>query len=234
MLKKSFGNIFGNKNHFQKPKWPETPTRRVVNLSLESTYLLQTENVKKPHSSCNTTSFGMGLDITKWDESFNISSKTRLPDYLTSFFESDLAFRMRKTLVGETSIPPQQLHAVLEWGVNYLCGSEVVSFSTNWPQERILKNLDKGLPVVLSGQFPFKNRHGQWTTIGHIVILVGYIWEKDKPLQYIIDDPYGDYHTGYRDRNGNDVLMSQEDFDTIIRTGDRGGKWGHLFLSKKS
>lgn len=228
-------SIFGNPTHFKKRRFPQADT---INLSNQVTYRTQRENRIKPHSTCNTTSMAMALDISGWSRSVDCPPNKALPDFLTEFFTAPLAARRQKELAPWSigTFPPEQVHAVLEWGVNYMVGRKVVRFSTTWCIEDIKQNIRNKRPVVLSGDFPFLDRRGNWTTLGHIVVLVGLIERKDEfgniiKTEFIIDDPYGDYHTGYRDQNGNDVIMSEEDFVRIIR-GDAVKKWGHIFTSE--
>jgi len=226
-----FGNIFGKKPHFPKPKWPRGNI--VLNLSTESAYRTQRENRLKPHSSCNVTSMAMALDVTGWSRMIDTGGRS-LPDYLTEFFETPKAYDMMKVLapwaVGQ--YPPQQVHAVLEWGINFLIGQKAIQFSTTWSIDKINTALDSGMPCVISGDFPYYDNRGNETTIGHIVTLVGYIKDNEnKIISYIIDDPYGDYHTRYQSHEGNDIAMSVEDFNNIIR-GNSGLYWGHIFKKK--
>ncbi len=37
---------------------------------------------------------------------------------------------------------------------------------------------------------------------------------------WIVDDPYGNFHTAYRDQHGNDVFFFFDQFDRLIKPAD--------------
>ena len=225
--------LFSNsKHHFNASKKNQYETS--INLSTETTYKTQRENKKRPHSSCNTTSMAMGLDIVGFSRNIKVKTGVRLADHLTDFYSSDEGYKARARIspwADKNGIHPAQVHDVLAWGVNNLVGKDIVRFSTNTPIVDIESALWNGRPSVVSGDWPFIDRHGNHITIGHIVILVGLFLDKNGKKFYIIDDPYGDYHTKYKNKNGNDIIMPEEDFLNIVR-GNKKTKWAHVFLEK--
>jgi len=129
---------------------------------------------------------------------------------------------------GRILYPPNEVHACLAWGVNKLLGKRVVDFSTDVDVDEILHHLASGAGVVLSGSFPV--RGGE---LNHVVSLSGYkACRRDARFGDLdclyIDDPYGNYHTGYKDHQGNDVSILPRDFMQIIKQPKARRKWAHI------
>ena len=85
---------------------------------------------------------------------------------------------------------------------------------------------------------------GRLLSGGHLVTVVGFEYpgpdlsEADSPARLdlsvvsriIIDDPWGDIHSGYKNHDGNDVSLSVAEFDRLTREySNPGRKWAHLF-----
>jgi hypothetical protein len=52
----------------------------------------------------------------------------------------------------------------------------------------------------------------------------------DSVQSIIIDDPWGDGRTGYRDQNGDDVFYTLQEFAHLTRVFDSlDAKWAHIF-----
>lgn len=62
----------------------------------------------------------------------------------------------------------------------------------------IKTEIDKGYNIMTGGSF---------TKSGHIVLIKGYI-ELPNALHLVINDPWGDYTTGYQTSNGEDSIIS--------------------------
>jgi hypothetical protein len=85
---------------------------------------------------------------------------------------------------------------------------------------------------------------GRFTSYGHVVTVVGFESKQDRiedlgsPGQVdldniqsiIVDDPWGNSKTGYRDTNGDDVIYTLQEFARLTRVyGSLDVKWAHLF-----
>ena len=129
---------------------------------------------------------------------------------------------------GKAIAPPNEVHQMLEWGVNNLLKKKVVRFSTGVPVEEIIAHLIKGGGVVLSGKFRLKSR-----TLNHIVSLAGFITDENEDITHlIIDDPYGNFRTEYQDHRGNNATITKDEFIAIFKpTGNESIKWAHLVTS---
>jgi len=147
---------------------------------------------------------------------------------------------------------PNEVHAVLSYGMNkYIfdkmpdkyvlvdknkyVDKKICHFTENVDVTTIVEELLLGRTVVCSGVF---------NKLGHVVCVVGvellrnyYIDEETKAIltpielrdvkNFIIDDPYGDYHKSYTERKGNDINMKFDDFINIMKPRDSMRKWVH-------
>ncbi len=154
-------------------------------------------------------------------------------DYLTDFLRSPEAYRMMKEMTpwffsretGKATVAPNEVHQMLEWGVNTLLKKEVDRFSIGVSIDTIIAHLKKGGGVVLSGEFRLKNR-----SLHHIVSLAGFVTDDNEDItHFIIDDPYGNFRTDYQDQRGNNIRITRDEFIVIFKpTGNDEVKWAHL------
>lgn len=91
------------------------------------------------------------------------------------------------------------------------------SFSTTRRWADVRNELINRRPVVLGGDF---------TASGHIVCLIGFTSQG-----YIVNDPWGNALTGYRDTEGRKLLYPNSYMDRVA--GPDGNIWAH-FTSKRS
>ena len=198
----------------------------ITNYSRDLEYHSQRNNMIVPFSSCNTTSAVMALK-----QAHHKLPKTSLQpeDALSELLLSPQAYTVMMGRApwafdhdGAAIYPPQQVHAMLEWGINEWMGREVDHFSTDKHPMSLIPDLDSGCGIILSGLFPMP-----WGELGHIVSLAGY--SRDDVLEaldgWVIDDPYGDWHTGFANTHGNDVLLSTAEFNDIFLRGST--VWAH-------
>ncbi len=204
----------------------------VVNYSRDSEYHSQRNNALIPHSSCNATSMIMALKQAgaKLPES-RFPSNRQPEDVLTAFLQSDLAAEKSRRLApwaydritGESITPPHEIHCVMTWAVNHLMGRDIVSFREDWSLDDLVKALDRGCGVVVSGKFPY-----QGGTIDHVVSLAGYMKHQNRIDTLLIDDPYGDYQTGYRSHRGNDIPLPVARAREILKPTGKDLFWASI------
>ena len=189
-------------------------------------YHSQRNNQVVPFASCNTTSAIMAL---KQAHIPIIEFEDEQPeDSLSRILETEEAWRKMKQLApwsydkwGKPIYRPQEVHVCLEWGINLYVGESVDTFCSNLVLQDLVSNLDLGFGIVLSGVFPVESGE-----LHHMVSLAGYVEEEGSLSHYIIDDPYGNWHTAYTDHRGNDVRLTRDQFVEIF---DRHGKyWAHM------
>lgn len=185
----------------------------------------------------------MGLKQAGWE--FPHPQGVQPEDHLTAFLRGDAGVEALRRLApwavdkatGDLLFPPNEVHAVLTWGVNELMGQEVSSFRTDWDVDGIIASVTEGCGVVLSGRFPLAGG-GE---LRHMVSLSGYRIKSvrdgsqvgmpprfNQLDQLYIDDPYGDWNTNYNDHHGNNSPMTPEQFMQIMNTSGSRQKWAHI------
>ena len=196
-----------------------------VNRSEGIAYHSQRNNLVVPLASCNTTSIVMAL----------LQAGHTLPphdgqpeDALSRHLQTQEAFAKQRELApwSVKDYPPQEVHVVLEWGTNSWMGAEVDAFTDGMVKQGLHLGLQNGCGFALSGKFPRRNG----SVLGHIVSLAGYVEHGGVVVEWIIDDPYGDWHTDYTDHHGNNVFLTDADFDAIFRKGHT--YWAHVIGAK--
>ncbi len=201
----------------------------------------QINNKRVPTRACNTTSFVM----------FLLDNGVRLPstggeqeeDVLTGITESPEAYKAMRRLApwafspfrtGSPTYPPRQVHVMLDWAMERWIGRKVSIFRTDVSLAELVLELVRGRAMVINGKF---------TPGGHVVELVGLLSrqddlgsarrEKDVDVRAIewwrIDDPYGNYHTGYEDPKGNGVTIPFDLFNNLTNAYGKDKKWAHLY-----
>ncbi len=210
-----------------------------INISRDDDYHSQLNNKKHPLSTCNTTSMVNALKAS--GIKFACPLGLQPEDHLSALLETDEARERMKRLYpwavnAEAPIPARQIHGMLAWAVNEkLVKAPVVTFSTSVNVQEIFHNILRGIASVVTGRF---------TRQGHLVTVVGFITSQDSvrlsrcPTDIvtdlingvIVDDPYGDYHSGYESPRGNDIMFDYAEFNWLTRIYiDPGRKWAHLF-----
>jgi hypothetical protein len=198
------------------------------NYSTDSEYHSQRNNAIVPYASCNTTAMVMALKQAGWSMPLFDPEHPQPEDDLSAFLRTDEAKRKQQEIAPWSvgAYPPQEVHACLEWGVNAWLGGTADAFTMRATHDELIAALVGGGGVVLSGRFPLSNGE-----LGHIVSLAGYYseGELDHDDGWIIDDPYGIWHTDYRDPHGNDISVSDYDFNKIFCKAR--GYWAHMITA---
>lgn len=217
---------------------------QIFNFSKDSEYHIQRNNQEIPFSACNTTSIIMGLKQARWPIFF-AEEGVQEEDTLTRFLLTSEAYEKMKELApwayrnGRAIFPPNQVHCMLEWAVNKLMGQKVDKFIERATLKHIITHLLDGGGIVISGIFTVNDRN-----MGHIVSMAGFYTNQDilgvsgvdisQITHIIIDDPYGNYQTDYRDHRGNDILMPIEEFNrTFNYRNELNQKWAHFIKPYK-
>lgn len=203
---------------------------------LDNPYHTQRNNRIEPSKTCQVTAMVMALKASGIP--FEHPAGEQPEDYLARLLEEPDAYeKLRREHPVLASLPPREIHAILSWAVNEkLVKRRVTMFSTHVSMAEILYRIARHrCASVVTGLF---------TAYGHLVTVVGFeskqyhIEELASPGQVdldqlhsiIVDDPWGDGKTGYRDPNGNDVVYTLQEFAHLTRVYDSVDvKWAHLF-----
>jgi hypothetical protein len=205
------------------------------NNSAGKPYYTQRNNKIKPGTACNVTSMISALSAAGWPVEKLVRDGEQPEDALMRFLLTDpvCASEWRRC-DPSGQYPPNEWHAILALGTNrFLCrrlGSEwpaenyrAVVFTEGADSLVIAELIQEGGAAVCSGLFTLPDGR----KMNHMVSMVGFVGDEE-PSAFILDDPWGDYRTGYTSQKGNDVEMSMEDFLSIIKTPGSPRKLAHL------
>lgn len=205
-----------------------------INVSKNKDYYTQRNNEIRGTSACNVTSAAAFITVNEPKQPF-VPKDMQLEDFLMATLIGkdgyDEMFRVAETLYPQYT--PNEVHACLSWAINRVCESPVAVFKADWTIEQMLFSLVKGKAVIISGKFG---------SLHHIVCLVGFQTSQrdikeirkvsdirtNKVKSFIIDDPWGDPNTDYKDTHGNDVILTHRQFMETIKPQKQLLKWGHL------
>ena len=203
---------------------------------LSNPYHTQRNNRIDPAQTCQVTSMVMALEASGIP--FDYPESEQPEDYLAMLLnEQDAYEKLRREYPTLAGRPPREVHAILSWAVNEkLVKRRVTMFSTRVSMQEILYRIARHqCASVMPGQF---------TSYGHLVTVVGFESKQDriedlgspgqvdldKVQSIIVDDPWGNGKSGYRDSNGDDVMYTLQEFAHLTRVFDSLDiKWAHLF-----
>jgi len=184
----------------------------------------QLKNYDEPYSTCNVTSAinaaqCSGFDIMGLRKS--IDPDKRPADDLYEFLHSDNeCLAMRDKLAKQAGLapnyPPNELMEVLAFGLGkWLNSPKSVEIHFGYPLSLIMQHIIGGGNGVLHGHYPTQNKD-----INHINAVVGCSYDGTGLVNFIIDDPYGDYRKLYANHMGNDIIMPLCDIVKYIKNVD--------------
>jgi hypothetical protein len=187
-----------------------------VNLSTED-YYTQRNNKIKPMAACMPTSYVMFLKGNNIH--FGNSSGLQDDDYFMSILNTDNAknFCLKK-YPWSKGIPPNEIHGAYGSYLDFfICGKRVSDFNTHLQYDHYLELLEQGRVIMTSGSFPGLS--------GHAFCIIGIHGD-----DLILADPWGDFHSGYKDHAGYGIRMNREEFRIHVKPTGSERKWGHIIL----
>lgn len=205
-----------------------------INRSIKGEYHTQRNNRIVPHKACNVTSKAMWYKYN----GFRITPpKGKQPeDWFAELLDSDRAHRYMAAhfpwAVGE--FPPREVHGMLVWLDGEIMERTVSRFDNAYPVRSHLWRLLQGEVLIWSGLFCER--------LHHVVCGVGFETDQtdvedaedpddidlNRVTAFIMDDPYGNWRTDYRDHRGDDIRMPVEVWgDTMKPLGNRDAKRAH-------
>jgi hypothetical protein len=248
-LFKKFAEFFQKKDSIVILK--EEPSMITINVRGVNSYYSQRNNIVRPLIACNVTAMVAALEYAGYThpvDSQYAQPEDSLMNFLLNSTEVDMAYQRlfpdeyKKYMASgkdpKKSYPPSELHALLSLGTNLWMGAQrnaITRFRWDLSFRDIVYEFLNGRPVVTSGVF---------AGLHHVVCLVGIDTHQadikkvtspdgiqlDMIQSIIMQDSYGDYHTGYKVQNGKDVKMTVPEFTALINVQGQPNKWGHLFI----
>jgi hypothetical protein len=192
-------------------------------MALGTRYHTQRNNKLFPYSTCGTTviaeylswlNIKYGKDFISDDDAvFEALNCPKMLDKALAYIQQgeDYIKGLLKHRVDEPNTPLDEskynylnqsmlmLCKVAEYLTNY-----TFDFKMNYRNEASIKqSIDDGFPVIIAGKF---------TESGHFVLIVGY----DENGNWIVDDPYGNWNSRYKDENGSRVSYTIEAVNSIV------------------
>lgn len=232
----------------------------IIRVDNNEPYHTQRNNAIRAHRTCASTAMVMALRYAGHVQVLESNRQgMQYEDFITHFIHSDSRvidfwqnhpakwirdayanyLRWRDGGLDERYVLfGNEIHVVLEYAINTLYRSRVVTFNNETPIRDILFSALTGGSAIVSGTFPFKN-----TILHHIVAVAGFETNQDNITSVIspedidveqvdnliIDDPYGDYRERYTVHQGNDVIMPIADVVAIIKeSGNPEVKRAHI------
>jgi len=177
-----------------------------IPLLLSVPYFSQRDNLYEPGSTCNITSLAMLM--AHKTQAFGINKEHQLEDSLYKELHSEKAltyFKHRYPVLEKQGYDPENVHAMLVWVAKQQGFKPTYSTYSIGDFYKILSN-DK--PMLVTGNF---------TGAGHIVTIVGYTCNMD----FIVNDPWGDWNTGYKEKDGEHVIYKKEAISEVLKFGEK-------------
>ena len=208
-----------------------------INISSDSDFHTQINNKKIPYRSCGSTSSIMALKNTRIPIDTPLDEQEE--DYLTGLLLSDEAHEVMKKIAPwavKSKTPANEVHVMIDWGVNKIISDKrfKMFFDENSNIKKLAYDTLERKSSVVSGKF---------TSYGHMTCFSGFTTYQDNIREIkthkdinvelikdiIIDDPYGNYFTGYKDHHGNNVYFPIDIFLALVSRGEEKNIWAHRF-----
>ena len=206
----------------------------MLQVNLSTDYHSQRNNRLLPLETCGATAAVMALKASGW--TLPAPADAQPEDLLTAIMLSPEGYARREQIPGgwADNIEPYRIHVVMAWAINdWLGAPDVDQFTERGTLQLMIWNLYRRKATVVNGVF---------AGLDHQVAVVGFtttqhdgemrgpdLIDLAQVTDVIIDDPYGDFRTGYTETNGNDIRLSLGDFHNITHTaGTDNAKWMHL------
>ena len=177
---------------------------KIINVSTGLKNLYQMATKRRPKAECNTTAAAMGIEYTGHKTPVPYE---QMPDYLMDILDSpEGRAYLQKNFPG-AKYNPWNSSICIAWAVNKAIEKEIcVVKEATFPE--IVEHIKSGGAVIIGGGFLSGG------TSGHFVCIVGFKFADDTSItDVIVDDPYGNYNTDYKDHfDGNDIVIKIPDF----------------------
>ena len=191
----------------------------IINNSINKTIHTQRNNKIRPYSACNVTSFINALNCCNIE--FYYPDDMQPEDYFMQLMNTEDSWERLYEIYGRNvGANPWNFSEILVEVCNEVLVKDQVCEIKYATIEQIKEHLDNKDVLTTSGAF---------TRSGHFVCVVGYEAIRGKIKNFIIDDPYGNYHKQYKDFNGDNIKMPIKDFMSIIKPRYQAAKRTQFF-----
>jgi hypothetical protein len=184
-------------------------------------YYTQRNNKLEPEAACMPTSRAMfycGNGIAFVNE-----SDLQDDDYFMKILSSDEAFAFAHKKYPDLladGYPPYEIHGLYHSYLDHkVVGHRVSDFRLDLTWGEIIERVLDGEVIMTSGAFPGLE--------GHAFCIIGA--QLNHNIRLILADPWGDYHSSYRDSTGYGIYMDEDDFTSYVKPYT-SRKWGHVLL----
>jgi hypothetical protein len=154
----------------------------------------QLNNRFSPRSACNVTSLQIALSLDSRitdDELFALCNSQRMERIIQMKYPRDYASWIKKFFDSNSA---NEVWVVILEAALITLGGNWAKIIFNLSPILLMREIDMGYPVIINGRF---------THAGHFVVVVGY----DRNTgHWIINDPYGDWTTSYRNKQAIENL----------------------------
>lgn len=177
---------------------------KIINISTGLKNLYQMATKRRPKAECNTTSASMGIYYTEHPTPV---AYEQMPDYLMDILNSKEGWEYLNKKFPGAKYNPWNSSVCIAWAVNKVIGKEIcIVKDATFPE--IMEHVKSGGAVIIGGGFL------SGSTSGHFICIVGFKFADDTSItDVVIDDPYGNYNTHYKDHfDGNDIVIKLPDF----------------------
>ncbi len=208
----------------------------IVDVSAGKQNYSQRNNQISPMGACATTSIAMAIDYagipfpaSKWPQ-----PEDGIIDFIRTNPEVQLYYQKNYPGLFGAKTPANEIHAVNVFGVNLYFQKKIIDFSMKITVPEILFRTVANRAVPVSGI---------WAGLHHVVCVVGFETGQENVYfcadpddiilgqvdTVLIDDPYGDYRTGYKVQTGNNIRVPYKDFVANVNSpGSLFEKWAYM------
>jgi len=194
----------------------------IYDLSRSNEFREQRDNERMPNSTCGPTSavnasFASGIY-------FEHPEGMQPEDYIISLLQSQASYKVFNRIFPHANFNPWNTSYMIKWAINKAVGKNVCEVRDVSIAETVWHMIKEQGALVHGGGF---------TSYGHMVAVVGF--DSDQPdilsvsgpsgidmdalNALILDDPWGDYMSGYRDHNGDSVSIPIRTFERVVYRG---------------
>jgi hypothetical protein len=186
------------------------------NFSLGFKNRSQRKTKRRPSAACNTTVATMACIYT--GNKFTVPDGVLPEDHLMDILDSTEGRKVLNSYSPGAKCNPWNVSYCIAWAVNKAAGKKICTVEEASLQDMVFHILQGGI-VGIGGGFV------KGGTSGHFVAVVGVETDQNideinvsddvditKIKTIIMDDPWGDYTSQYKNHDGNDVTLPVENF----------------------